>query len=81
MNPEQLRETVFQLGEDGPFTDSLRRVTVEDVHHANQIIGTLMGRSARNRRGWLLERWREEENGENGENGEDEEEEVVEDAD
>jgi len=82
MNPEQLRETVFQLGDDGPFTDSLRRVTVEDVHHANQIIGTLMGRSARNRRGWLLERWREEEeNGENGENGEDEEEEVVEDAD
>jgi DNA gyrase subunit B len=66
MNPEQLRETVFQIGDDGPFTDSLRRVTVHDVHHANQIISTLMGRSARNRRGWLLERWREEESGENG---------------
>jgi len=79
MNPEQLRETVFQLGDDGPFTDSLRRVTVEDVHHANQIIGTLMGRSARNRRGWLLERWREEESGENGD--EEEEIEVTEDAD
>jgi DNA gyrase/topoisomerase IV subunit B len=66
MNPGQLRETVFQVGEDGPFNNSLRRVTVEDVHHANQIIGTLMGKSARNRRSWLLERWREEENGENG---------------
>lgn len=77
MNPEQLRETVFQIGDDGPFTDSLRRVTVEDVHHANQIISTLMGKSARSRRGWLLERWREEETGENG----DEEEEVTEDVD
>ena len=79
MNPEQLRETVFRV-EDGPFTDSLRRVTVEDVHHANQIISTLMGRSARSRRSWLLERWREEENGENGD-GEEEEIEVTEDAD
>lgn len=77
MNPEQLRETVFQIGDDGPFTDSLRRVTVDDVHHANQIISTLMGKSARSRRGWLLERWREEETGENG----DEEEEVIEDVD
>jgi DNA gyrase/topoisomerase IV subunit B len=66
MNPEQLRETVFQVGDDGPFTDSLRRVTVEDVHHANQTISTLMGKSARSRRSWLLERWREEESGENG---------------
>jgi DNA gyrase subunit B len=78
MNPEQLRETVFQVGDNGPFNESLRRVTVEDVHHANQIIGTLMGRSARNRRVWLLERWREEDHSENGENGEDEE---IEDAD
>ncbi len=66
MNPEQLRETVFQVGDDGPYNDSLRRVTVEDVHHANQIISTLMGKSARNRRSWLLERWREEESDENG---------------
>lgn len=66
MNPSQLRETVFQVGENGPFNDSLRRVTVEDVHHANQIIGTLMGSSARNRRSWLLERWREEEHSDNG---------------
>jgi len=75
MNPEQLRETVFRVGDNGPFNDNLRRVTVEDVHHANQIISTLMGRSARDRRSWLLERWREEENGANGE------EEVTEDAD
>jgi len=67
MNPEQLRETVFQIGDDGPFTDSLRRVTVEDVHHANQIVATLMGKSARSRRTWLLGRWREEESVENGE--------------
>ena len=74
MNPEQLRETVFQVGDDGPFTDSLLRVTVEDVHHANQIISTLMGKSARNRRSWLLERWREEESEEESdENGDDEE--------
>jgi len=66
MNPEQLRETVFQVGDHGPFNDSLRRVTVDDVHHANQVISTLMGKSARNRRTWLLERWREEENGDNG---------------
>jgi DNA gyrase subunit B len=66
MNPEQLRETVFQVGDDGPLPDSLLRVTVEDVHHANQIISTLMGKSAQNRRAWLLERWREEENSENG---------------
>jgi DNA gyrase subunit B len=70
MNPEQLRETVFQTGETGPFNDSLRRVTVEDVHHANQLISTLMGRSARNRRTWLLERWREEEHPENGDENE-----------
>lgn len=77
MNPEQLRDTVFRVEDNGPFNDSLRRVTVEDVHHANQIISTLMGKSASNRRSWLLERWREEENGENG-NGD---EEVLEDAD
>jgi len=77
MNPEQLRETVFDVGDKGPFNASLRRVTVEDVHHANQLIGTLMGRSARLRRTWLLERWREEESTEN----EDDEEEVTEDAD
>jgi DNA gyrase subunit B len=73
MNPGQLRDTVFHVIDDGPFNDSLRRVTVEDVHHANQIIGTLMGSSARNRRTWLLERWSEEEHSENGhesENGE-----------
>ncbi len=77
MNPEQLRETVFRVNENGPFNDSLRRVTVEDVHHANQLIGTLMGRSARQRRTWLLERWREEEHAENG----DEEDEGTENAD
>jgi DNA gyrase subunit B len=69
MNPGQLRETVFHVTDNGPFNENLRRVTVEDVHHANQIIGTLMGKSARNRRSWLLERWSEEENGVNG-NGE-----------
>jgi DNA gyrase subunit B len=79
MNPEQLRDTVFQVSDEGPFNTSLRRVAVEDVHHANQIIGTLMGRSARNRRSWLLERWREEEHAENGDG--DDEDEVTEDAD
>ena len=82
MNPEQLRETVFRVNENGPFNESLRRVTVEDVHHANQLIGTLMGRSARLRRSWLLERWREEDHADNGaENGADNDDEGVEDAD
>jgi DNA gyrase subunit B len=71
MNPEQLRETVFRVADGGPFTDGLRRVTVEDVHHANQLFSTLMGRSARSRRTWLLERWREEEHAENGDEDED----------
>jgi DNA gyrase subunit B len=66
MNPEQLRETVFRVNDNGPFNDSLRRVTVEDVHHANKLIATLMGRSASKRRSWLLERWREEEHAGNG---------------
>jgi DNA gyrase subunit B len=78
MNPEQLRETVFLAKDSGPFNDSLRRVTVEDVHHANQLIATLMGRSARSRRTWLLERWREEEatdngSGDEGDNGDEDE--------
>ncbi|MBN1658949.1 MAG: DNA gyrase subunit B [Anaerolineae bacterium] len=66
MNPEQLRDTVFQVNDSGPFNESLRRVAVEDVHHANQLISTLMGKSARLRRTWLLERWREEDHAENG---------------
>jgi DNA gyrase subunit B len=76
MNPEQLRETVFQVNDSGPFNDSLRRVTVEDVHHANQLIATLMGRSAGQRRSWLLERWREEDASEHGgaDNGNEDEE-------
>ncbi len=78
MNPEQLRETVFRVDERGPFNDSLRRVMVEDVHHANQLFATLMGRSARLRRAWLLERWREEEHTEDGD--EDEGGEVTDDS-
>ncbi len=66
MNPGQLRETVFRVEDNGPFNDSLRRVTVEDVHHANQLFATLMGGSASLRRTWLLERWREEDHVENG---------------
>jgi DNA gyrase subunit B len=77
MNPDQLRDTVFLVNDQGPFNDSLRRVTVEDVHHANQIVSTLMGNSARNRRNWLLERWREEDHSDNGKDDGDQE--VVED--
>jgi DNA gyrase subunit B len=69
MNPGQLRDTVFSVGDHGPFNDSLRRVTVEDVHHANILFSTLMGKSARNRREWLLERWRQEDHGANGNGG------------
>jgi DNA gyrase/topoisomerase IV subunit B len=76
MNPEQLRETVFRVNENGPYNDSLRRVTVEDVHHANQLLAALMGKSARLRRTWLLERWREEDHAGNGAEGTDEEDEA-----
>jgi DNA gyrase subunit B len=76
MNAEQLRDTVFQVNDSGPFNASLRRVAVEDVHHANQLISTLMGKSARLRRTWLLERWREEDHAENGD-----EDDEVEDSD
>jgi len=81
MNPEQLRETVFSVGDNGAFGSSLRRVTVDDVHHANQIISTLMGKSARNRRTWLLQRWSEEDAVENGDNGNHADAEAVENAD
>ncbi len=76
MNPDQLRDTVFRVTKAGPFNDSLRRVTVEDVHHANQLITTLMGKSAGKRRGWLLERWREEEHAENGDEEEEDKEDI-----
>jgi DNA gyrase subunit B len=76
MNPEQLRETVFRVNENGPYNDSLRRVTVEDVHHANQLLAALMGKSARLRRTWLLERWREEDHAGNGAEGADDEDEA-----
>jgi DNA gyrase subunit B len=65
MNPEQLRETVFRVVGDGPFNDSLRRVTVEDVHHTNLMFSTLMGNSAQQRRDWLVRRWSEEQNDDN----------------
>jgi len=81
MNPEQLRETVFSVGDDGAFGSSLRRVTVEDVHHVNQIMGTLMGKSARSRRTWLLQRWSEEDAAENGNHRNHDDAEVLENAD
>jgi DNA gyrase/topoisomerase IV subunit B len=57
MNPDQLCESFFQVDGSRPSNDSLRQITVDDVHHANETIATLMCSSASARRKWLLERW------------------------
>lgn len=60
MNPEQLRETVFQLGQDNPaVSPHMVRVTVEDAHAANAAIGLWMGGSAERRRERLMRFWDE----------------------
>jgi DNA gyrase subunit B len=74
MNPEQLRETVFCV--DDPETGlnpHLLRVTVDDVHLLNTVLSTLMGRSVRPRKTWIMEQWSG--NGDVGEDDEDEGEE------
>jgi DNA gyrase subunit B len=57
MNPEQLRETVFSVGENGPFNEHLVQVVVEDSHRANVSMATLMGSQVAPRREWLLKTW------------------------
>lgn len=58
MNPTQLRETVFKLGDPDPwFNEHLVRVTVADVHAANTTVSLWMGGSPSQRRERLMAYW------------------------
>lgn len=58
MNPEQLRETVFKLGDDEAwFNEHMIRVTVNDVHAANTAVSLWMGGSPSQRRERLMKHW------------------------
>ncbi len=50
MNPDQLRETVFD-----PATRRLLQVTFEDAVQVADTVKLLMGSDAQGRRGWLEE--------------------------
>jgi DNA gyrase subunit B len=67
MNPTQLRETVFKLGDPRPwFNEHLVRVTVADVHAANTTVSLWMGGSPSQRRERLMTYWDREELEDNG---------------
>ncbi len=58
MNPAQLRETVFAVGDNGPFNEHLVQVRIDDdLPRINQVISTLMGSQVAPRREWLLNTW------------------------
>ncbi len=58
MNPGQLRETVFKLGDPEPwFNEHMVRVTVNDVHAANRTMSLWMGGSPVQRRERLMKYW------------------------
>lgn len=58
MNPSQLRETVFKLGDPAPwFNEHMVRVTVNDVHAANRTMSLWMGGSPSQRRERLMMHW------------------------
>jgi DNA gyrase subunit B len=58
MNPGQLRETVFKLGDPDPwFNEHMVRVTVNDVHAANTTVSLWMGGSPSQRRERLMQHW------------------------
>ena len=70
MNPEQLRETVFRLG-DGEDSEWLNehivRLTVNEVHATNDAVSLWMGGSAERRRERLMRYWDGDvDNGNNG---------------
>ncbi len=86
MNPIQLRETVFKLGDgDNPaLNEYLLRVRIEDAHAANEAVSLWMGGSAARRRHRLMRYWNKAslaiENGNGGEAGEEEEDEAADGA-
>ncbi len=52
MNPSQLRETTLQPGDE-----RLVRVSIEDVHRAQQYVSLLMGSKTSARKEWIMEAW------------------------
>lgn len=58
MNPEQLRETIFRLGDEDPsINEHIVRVSVEEVHAANATVALWMGGSPSRRRRRLMRQW------------------------
>jgi len=59
MNPEQLRETIFKLGDgDNPaLNEHIVQVTVDEVHAANAAVSLWMGGSPGRRRQRLMRHW------------------------
>ncbi|MDF1513219.1 MAG: ATP-binding protein [Anaerolineae bacterium] len=58
MNPGQLRETVFKLGNTDPaFNEHLVKVTVNDIHAANTTVALWMGGAPEQRRTRLMQFW------------------------
>ncbi|RLC67201.1 MAG: DNA topoisomerase IV subunit B [Chloroflexi bacterium] len=59
MNPEQLRQTVFRMGDgdDPSINDNIVRVTADEVHAANAAVSLWMGGSPKRRRQRLMRYW------------------------
>ncbi len=57
MNPSQLRETVFAVGQNGVLNEHLLQVVVADSKQTGQLMSTLMGSSVAPRKEWLLKTW------------------------
>ena len=80
MNPEQLRHTVFRLGDgdDPSINEHIVKVTVEEVHAANAAVSLWMGGSPSRRRARLMRYWEGvgliEENGNGNGNGDEDNE-------
>ncbi len=80
MNPEQLRHTVFRLGDgdDPSINEHIVQVTVEEVHAANAAVSLWMGGSPSKRRARLMRHWDGvgliEENGNGNGNGDESDE-------
>ena len=55
MNPGQLRNTTLKPGEE-----RLVRVSIEDVHRAQQYMNLLMGSNSSARKEWIMEAWEQE---------------------
>lgn len=55
MNPGQLRNTTLKPGDE-----RLIRVTIEDVHRAQQYINLLMGSNSSARKEWVMDAWEQE---------------------